>query len=166
VGDRPVNLTRSWRLAVGLALLGGMGNGCSLLYTKGPPAPCTTSNDSPVADTVLAAASVGAVVAGSIIAHNTSNCGGAWCGLNNGFTGGGILVLGGIGTLVFVPSAITGYERTADCRGWLERNPEPAPHPHPPARQPERSSSVLETAPACPSRGDAPVICARGPLHE
>ena len=164
--------TRSWRVVTALALgvLGAMGNGCSLLYTKGPeprvhpPPACTSSNDAPITDTVLAVVSVGTVVAGSIIAHNTGNCGGSGCGLSNGFTGGGMLVLGGIGTLVFVPSAITGYSRTADCRAWLEENSTHAP-PRPPGPGQSHGSWLLVPPPQCSRRGDAPLLCARGGLQ-
>jgi hypothetical protein len=151
---------------VGLAVLGALSNGCSLLYTKGPepmmrpPPPCTTSNEAPITDTVLAGVSVGMAVAGAIIAHNTSNCGGAWCGLNNGFTGDGLLILGSIGALLFIPSAGVGYGRTAACRDWLEENPQYAPPVRP--GRPQGRSWLLVPAPECSSRGDAPLLCASG----
>src|SRR5512143_1454819 len=157
-GRKPCSLL--WLLAV--AIHGAVSTGCSFIYTKGPqpevqpPPPCTVSNTYPIADTVLAAASVGAVVAGGIVYANSKNCSGFLCGLGHAIAGGGAIVGGAVGTAAFVPSAITGFNRTADCRAWLQANPQYAPPPPPPA---ETSSSLLVPARRCPSQGDAPLRC-------
>ena len=66
----------------------------------------------------------------------------------------GTVIAGLVGTAVFVPSAITGFGRTYDCRAWLEANPQYAPQP-----APSTSSSLLVPARGCPSQGDAPLLC-------
>ena len=155
-----------------VAVHGAASTGCSLIYTKGPqpevrpPPPCTTSNASPYADIGLAVASVGAVVAGSI--QYTRKCTGSGfgdisCGVQQG-TGIGAIVAGGVGTLVFVPSAIVGFMRTADCRAWLQANPQSTPPPPPPPA--ETSSSLLVPVRRCPSQGDAPLRCSSGASWE
>jgi hypothetical protein len=147
-------------MMVAIAVDGAATTGCSLLYTKGPqpemhpPPPCTTSNDAPIADTVFAVVSVG-TVAGGLIAYKNGD-------LGIGLLGAGGAILGGVGTLVFVPSAVVGYNRTAACREWVEKGVKSAPPAHPPARLPPRSSSLLE--PPCSSRGDAPLLCSEGTL--
>ena len=40
-------------LMAALLVQGAVSTGCSLLFTKGPPPPCTTENDLPRADTAL-----------------------------------------------------------------------------------------------------------------
>ena len=156
----------TWMTAV--VVQASMMLGCSLHYTKGPepevhpPPACTESNDAPITDTVLAVASIGIVVAGSIVYSNTKNCGGWLCGYGNQLAGGGAILLGGVGTLVFVPSAIIGYSRTAACRAWLERDPKYAPVRHPRSGQPE-TSSLPAPSPDCHPHGDAPLLCAAGP---
>ena len=76
-------------------------------------------NDAPIADTVLAVASVGAIVGGAVLANHTTDCGGFPCGVSNGLAGDGMIILGAIGTLVFTPSAGVGCENgschTSDC---------------------------------------------------
>ena len=162
---------RSTAAASMLALCAWASTGCSFVYTKGPqpelhpPPPCTTSNVHATADLVLATASVAALVAGSIVYAQgaTSDCSGLGnisCGVEKG-AGIGAMVAGGIGTLVFVPSAIVGYNRTADCRAWLEANPQYAPEPAPPT-----PSSFLVPARRCPAAGDAPRICPAAPPLE
>ena len=152
-----------------IAIQGAGSTGCSLHYTKGPqpdvhpPPACTESNDAPITDTVLAVASIGIVVAGSVLYSNTKDCGGAWCGLGNQLTGGTAIILGGIGTLVFVPSSIIGYNRTASCRAWLDGDPEYSPSRRPGARPAAPSTSLLLPRRECSSRGDAPLLCALGP---
>ena len=154
------------------AVHGAVSTGCSLIHTKGPqpevqpPPPCETSNNLPVADTVLAVASVGAVVAGSVVYSQNAHksCGFDFgCAMTPG-AGIGLVVAGGVGTLVFVPSAIVGFMRTADCRAWLQANPQYAPPPSPPPPSPppppaETSSSLLVPVRTCPIQGDAPLLC-------
>jgi hypothetical protein len=169
VAARDFDSRRSeYRMLLGLLLVisihGAASTGCSLVYTKGPqpevqpPPPCTTSNASPIADTVLAAVSVGAVVAGSILyadaSHNASCSFLCFSGLNQAeeYGGVGAIILGGIGTTVFTISVVNGYGRTADCRAWLEANPQYTP-------QPATSSSLLVPAGRCHPRGDAPLLC-------
>ena len=143
-----MKFTSAWRVVagVGLAILGATGTGCSLHYTKGPR------------NVAAAAVSVGAIVAGSIIASHPQSCGGSSCA----FTGGGLIVLGTIGTLVFLPAAIAGEDLTGDCRAWDEENVPYAPHPPPRERQPQTSSFALALSPTCSTRGDAPLVCAKG----
>ena len=144
--------------------LGAMGNGCSLLYTQGPqpevrpPPSCTTSNDAPITDTVFAVLSVGAVV-GGLIAYKNGDIG-------TGLLGAGGAILGGVGTLVFVPSAVIGYNRTAACRDWIDQGSRYEPPKRLPARPPQASTLLREPAPPCPSRGDAPLLCSKDPLGE
>ena len=138
--------------------------GCSLIFTKGPqpevqpPPPCTTDNGFPIADTVIAVASVAAVVAGAVVYANGTtrhNCG--WfCGFGEEVGGAGAMLIGGIGTVIFTPSAIVGYMRTSDCRAWLEANPQYAPPPSPSTPQ---SSSLLVPPQGCPTLGDVPRMC-------
>ena len=144
-----MKFTSSWRVVagVGLAILGATGTGCSLHYAKGPR------------NVAAAAVSVGAIVAGSIIASHPQSCGG---GSSCGFTGGGLIVLGTIGTLVFLPSAIAGEDLTADCRAWDEENVPYGLHPPQQKRQPQTSSAALALSAKCPTRGDAPLVCASG----
>ncbi len=151
-------------VALMLVVFGFSAAGCSLIYTKGPqpdvkpPPPCTTSNSFPTADAVLAAVSVAAVVAGAVVyaSGTTKQCsGGEWfCGFSEQVGGGGAMVIGGITTLIFTPSAIVGYMRTADCRAWLEANPQYAPPPAPP-----ESSTLAVSLPGCAAPGDAPRVC-------
>jgi hypothetical protein len=127
-----------------------------------PPPPCTSSNEAPIADSVLAAASVGAIVGGGIVANNTKDCGGFPCGAVNGLTGDGMIILGGIGTLLFVSSAITGYGRTAACRDWLEGGGKSVSAT--PSRISWPAGSWLVVPPSgCSNQGDAPLICASRP---
>ena len=146
-----------------LLVVATKGAGCSFVYTRGPqpevqpPPPCTTDNWAPTTDTVIAAVSVAAVVAGAVIyADGMKPCSGFLCQLNEESLGGGAaLVAGGVGTLIFTPSAIVGYRRTSDCRAWLEANPQYAP---PPAPSPP-SSSLLVPSQGCPTSGDVPRVC-------
>jgi hypothetical protein len=141
--------------------------GCSLIFTKGPqpevqpPPPCTTDNGFPVADTVIAVASVAALVAGAVVYVNgmaKHDCGlGSVCQFNEESVGGGAaMIAGGVGTLIFTPSAIVGFNRTSDCRAWLAANPQSAPSPSP---NPPQSSLLLVPAQRCPTSGDVPRIC-------
>ena len=168
---RRLRRTPCWPLLL-LLVAGAASTGCSFVYTRGPqpevqpPPPCTTSNASPTADTALAVVSVGAVVAGSILYSQAtkSNCSSGIadisCNIEQG-AGIGAIIAGGVGTLVFVPSAIVGYNRTADCRAWLQANPEYVPQP-----APSTSSSLLVPTHTCPSRGDAPLLCSSGASRE
>lgn len=151
-----------------VAAHGAASTGCSFIYVKGPqpevqpPPPCTTSNTSPTADITLAVISVGAVVGGAIAYGSSQKQPGGSLGWNAAaaqVAGVGAMALGGIGTAVFVPSAITGFNRTADCRAWLQANPQYAPPLPPPPPPAETSSSLLVPARGCPSRGDAPLLC-------
>jgi hypothetical protein len=154
--------TRSMVTAV-LAISGAGNTGCSLLYTKGPqpelhpPPACTTSNDAPITDTVFAVLSVGAVT-GGLIAYKNGN-------LGTGLLGAGGAILGGVGTLVFTPSAVIGYNRTAACRAWVEGGSKAVPAT--PARAGQSPGYwLLVPAPECSSRGDAPLLCARAPSEK
>ena len=145
-------------LMAALLVQGAVSTGCSLLFTKGPPPPCTTENDLPRADTALLVASVALAVAGGAIARNPQTCTESWCGLGGGATGGGMLIAGGIGSVVFASSAIVGYNRTAGCRE-AEENGLHAQHPPPGARQGVTVALGVVPAPQCSSRGDAPLVC-------
>ncbi len=148
-----------------VALLAWASGGCSLVYARGPqpdmhpPPPCTPSDVHAYADTALAVVSVAAAVAGGIVYANGTKkqcSGGEWfCGMEEQVGGGGALILGGIGTLIFVPSAIVGYNRAASCRAWLQANPQYAPPPAPP-----EASSLLVPSRPCLTGGDAPRLCA------
>jgi len=149
------NTSASWMLAVfGLA-----NAACSLVYTRGPqpevqpPPECTTWNTSPTADTVLAVLSVGAVVAGAFLYADAEHQGGS-ASFDQGLGGVGAMVIGGVGTLVFVPSAIVGYTRTAACRASLEAKPQQPAPPSPPL-----SSLLLVPPQGCPTLGDVPRTC-------
>ena len=154
-----------WLLVV--AVYGAASTGCSFVYTRRPhpevqpPPPCTTDNWAPTTDTVIAAVSVAAVVAGAVIyANGMKPCSGLLCNLNEESVGGGAaLIAGGVGTLIFTPSAITGFGRTADCRAWLQANPQYAPPPPPPPPTAETSSSLFVPERRCSSQGDAPLLC-------
>ena len=106
-----------------------------------PPPPCTTSYIHSIADTVLSAVSVGMTTWAATGFHAEK-------------VRDGTVIAGLVGTAVFVPSAITGFGRTYDCRAWLEANPQYAPQP-----APSTSSSLLVPARGCPSQGDAPLLC-------
>ena len=58
---------------------------------------------------------------------------------------------------LFTSSAIVGFNQTADCRAWLQANPQHAPQP-----APSRSSLLLVPAPTCPIQGDIPLLCSSG----
>ena len=104
--------------------------GCSYALVHGPPSPvesrdgtrevqlkppdCTSSNDVPILDTVLAVPLLGLGAALLIDAAATSPSS-DWFGPTRSqvaAVGAGGLALG----VVFLSSAITGYGRTADCR--------------------------------------------------
>lgn len=142
-------------------------SGCSLIFVKGPqpgvqpPPPCTASNGLPTADAVLAGLSVAALVAGAVVYANgksqeASGCNGGWfCGFGEQVSGGGAMILGGVGTLIFTPSAIVGFNKTSACRASLEAGPQPASLPPAPASP----SSLLAPPRGCPWDGDAPRFC-------
>jgi hypothetical protein len=146
-------------VALVLAMYGAAGTGCSLLFTKGPPPPCTTENDIPRVDTALLVASVALAVAGGAIARNPQTCTESWCGLGGEATGTGMLIAGGIGSVVFASSAIVGYGRTARCREAEEND---ARHPHPRALSSGTSLPSLLPSADCSGRGDAPRVCTSG----
>jgi len=155
---------RSTAALLMLAVFGVASAGCSFIFTRGPkpdvqpPPPCTSDNTYPVADTVLAIVSAAAVVAGAVVYVNGTKqqgCGGWFCGFGEEISGGGAMVAGALGTLIFTPSAIVGFNRTAACRAWLEANPQYAP---PPSPNPPESSLFVMPPPGCPT-GDAPRIC-------
>ena len=108
-------------------MLGGLamaGSGCSLVFTRGPgldrqsPEPCTSSNGYAIADTALAVVSVAAIIGGSVAVAQGSKPGSN--DLGEAVTGLGLIGTGVVGTAIFVPSAIVGYNRAAACRAWLE----------------------------------------------
>jgi len=148
-------------VALALAMFGAANTGCSLLFTKGPPPPCTTSNDAPRADTALVVASVALAVVGGSIARNPQTCTASWCGLGGGVTGSGMLIAGGISSVAFTSSAIVGYRRTAGCR-MAEENPESAQPARSEARPVQALSSLLERRPSCHDSSDAPRLCSSG----
>jgi hypothetical protein len=144
---------------------------CSLIFTKGPqpetkPAPeCTTSVAAPVADTVLATASVVLLGLGvAAIADATAPCKGeAFCGIGSGAgeaVGIGAILVGALSGTLFTTSAVFGYQRTSACRASLEPNALPPSAPAIPA------TSLLPTAPseACTRVSDVPRVCARAIL--
>ena len=143
-----------------LAVLSVANAGCSLIYTRGPqpevqpPPPCTTSYVHPIADTVIAAASVAALVWGSVTYAEEHGKPQPSCFLcyGNEATAVGFMVVGGLSTLVFTPSAVVGYNRTAACRASL------ATKPQQPASPPQ-SSLFLVPQEGCPTSGDAPRVC-------
>jgi hypothetical protein len=151
-------------------LLASTSAGCSFVYVKGPqpdvtpPPPCTTSNTNPTVDTVLASASVIALGVGAVVyaqgKKESSQCSGLVCLPVEEYAGVGAMVAGGIGTLVFTPSAIVGFNRTADCRAWVEANPQYAP---PPVSS-EQPSSLLCRHAAVPRRGCPAALLGRSPL--
>jgi hypothetical protein len=173
---RPVSRKPCRTLLLALLVLhSGATAGCSFIQTKGPqpnvqpPPPCTTDNTWPNVDTGIAVVSVAALVGGAILVAQRppASCSGQiFCGLEQGLTGVGLALGGLVGSAVFIPSAVTGYGRTADCRAWLAANPQFAPQP-PPEPGPSSPSSFLVPAARCPSRGDAPLLClsdaSRGP---
>ena len=141
-----------------LAVLSVANAGCSLIYTKGPqpevqpPPPCTTSVAAPVVDTVLAAASLGLVVAGVVGATKPPAQGFA---PNFEAMDAAAIVTGLVMSTVLIPSAIVGFNRTAACRASLEAKPQLPASPSPP-----QSSLLLVPPRGCPPPGDAPRICA------
>lgn len=146
--------------------------GCSLFLTRGPepevrpPRACTTSSAAPVADTVLAALSLGVAAYGVYGLSSYHSCGvpqGDSCAYNDltAVAAGTIIALGLVSSAVFTSSAVTGYERTAACRESLKA---PAP--------PERPQAAGSSAPGPPSarplcrlEGDAPRACAAGAVQ-
>ena len=156
-----------------LVALAWVTSGCSLIFVKGPqpevqpPPPCTAANDLPAADAVLAGLSMAALVAGAVVYVNgksqeESGCSGRWfCGFGEEVGGAGAMIIGGIGTLVFTPSAIVGFNRTSACRASAKANPQPAPSPPVPAAP----ASRLAPPRGCPSEGDAPRLCANVAAH-
>ena len=156
-----------------LVILAWVTSGCSLIFVKGPqpevhpPPPCTASNNLPTADAVLAGLSVAALVAGAVVYANgksqeASGCNGGWfCGFGDQVGGGGAMILGGVGTLLFTPSAIVGFNETAACRASLETTPQPPSSPPAPASP----SSLLAPPHGCPWDGDAPRLCSTVATH-
>jgi hypothetical protein len=149
--------------ALMLVVFGVYSSGCSLIFTKGPqpevkpPPPCTTDNNMPITDTVIASLSAVALVGGAILLASPApqSCRGTWtCGWAEGFTGAGLVLGGLVGTAIFTPSAIVGYMRTADCRASLGLEPpKPASSPMP------ESSFLLAPQRGCPQAGDVPRLC-------
>jgi len=164
-----------------LVVFGIYSTGCSLMFTKGPqpevqpPPPCTTDNGWPIADTVLAALSVAAAVAGGVLmadynSRPRTTCNpntDPFCALGNGLSqaeqasGIGAVVLGVAGVLAFTPSAVVGFNRTAACRASLESKP----HQTASSALPQ-SSFLLVPERGCPSLGDAPRNCSAVALDE
>jgi hypothetical protein len=115
------------RQALLLPLVGALAmldSGCSLVFTRGPeldrqpPEPCTPSNGYAIADTALALLSVAAIVGGSIAVAQGSKPPSTSPG--EALVGLGLIPAGVIGTAIFVPSAVVGYNRAAACRAWLQ----------------------------------------------
>jgi len=120
-------------LAVFLLLaVAGPLSGCSYAFVHGPGAPgevkldergralppsetCTTSNALPIVDTVLGVPAVGAGLLAFLIA-GSGECNGGWCGVNTEEVAAAGVALAAVGAL-FLASAVSGYGRTADCRG-------------------------------------------------
>ena len=137
--------------------------GCSYIFTRGPsatpsaqqsPEPsrptspeCTSSVAAPVVDTVLAVALTGLGVVGAVAAAEP--CTGEFCGIGKG--GGAVVGIVGVATgLLFTASAVTGYQRTAECRAALESYPLSPPR-----------ASLFPTSPVegCRPVDDAPRLC-------
>jgi len=131
--------------------------GCSLVYTRGPqpsassstsqPEPCTSTNGYAIADTVLAAVFFTALAGGTVALIDSTQKHGGWSGLDEGLTGIGLMVTGFVGTALFTPSAVVGYNRAAACRAW-EALPPPLPTrsgaaPVVPASAPRRERTVV-----------------------
>ncbi len=146
-------------LCTAMALLWGVTNsGCSFIFTRGPepevhPAPpCTTTNDAPAMDTILAVLSLGlfglgmaAVVDGNARSappptRCVDNC---ESGLE-GATGVFGMAVGAALVALFTTSAVVGYQRTAACRAFVQ------------PKAPPVSVSRLE---ACGPVADAPRAC-------
>ncbi len=135
-----VSLSRAVR-AVALAVALSTESGCSWLHVNSPPrgpidatpqVECTSSNESPTADTVwavvLATAGVGLIVAGAASQSHSEPCGpNQWfCGLGESlvspwrtaaFIAGGVSVAGAF-SLGF--SSAYGYSTTGECRDLKE----------------------------------------------
>ena len=111
-------------------------SGCSLVYARGPqtsatpypPEPCTSTNVHAVADTVLAAVFFTALVGGSIALIEGTQKHGGYNGYGEDLVGLGLIGIGSVGTALFTPSAVVGYNRSAACRAW-EAMPPPLPPP-------------------------------------
>jgi hypothetical protein len=152
----------------GVALLVIVTPGCSFVFTRGPqpslPGPpstepskpvaaeCTSSVAAPVTDTVLSTLSVAILVGGvAALATPEPPCT-SFCfrGFNQGVGWTGIIV-GGITSAIFIASAVTGYQRTADCRASLEAG----------ARLPPPRASVPPSIPdeVCRAAEDVPRAC-------
>jgi hypothetical protein len=99
---------------------------------------CALVSGSQSHNAASAVVSVGAIVAGSIIASNPQTCGGSSCE----FTGGGLIVLGTIGALVFIPWLIAHDDRTVDGRAWAAAA-ERCLREHPPVPSPRVCSSRM-----------------------
>jgi hypothetical protein len=152
-------------LRISLAMLFVVASpGCSLIFTHAPaerpPPECATSVAAPVADTVLAAASVALLVAGVAGAstHDPPTCQ-LFCGTEQAL-GWGAVIVGAAAGALFTYSAAEGYQRTSACRAWTA----------PRGQQPW--SVVLPDVPllpalaveACAQVGDAPRVCPRALL--
>jgi hypothetical protein len=133
--------------------------GCSLIFTQAPRTevqptpPCNASVAAPVADTVLAAASVGLIIAGVVVATSCKSG-----GIDNlcfaPLYGLGAVLAGTLTGALFTTSAVVGYERTSGCRALKASEVPPGPV--------TASSRLLLPAPssaACPVSGDAPRMC-------
>jgi hypothetical protein len=141
------------------------GPGCSLILTKGPdpelhpPPECTTSVAAPVADTVIAAASLALAVAAAVVAAPgcpPPNQGGSeFCGFNKlaWFPAGAAAAT----AILFTTSAAVGYQRTSACRASLDPNALPPRGPVAPVTSLHPASPVE----ACPPVGDAPRVCTK-----
>jgi hypothetical protein len=148
------------RISLAMLIL-GVSSGCSLIFTKGPqpemhpPTGCTSSVGAPVADTVLATASVVLLGLGvAAIADSSSSCTGEFCGIGNGAgqaVGVGAVIVGALSGILFTTSAVVGYQRTSACRASLE----------PDALLPRPTASLLPAplVEACAQVDDAPRVC-------
>jgi hypothetical protein len=152
----PFTVRADLRLAL-LTLLPVANLGCSLAFTQAPeldihpPPPCNTYVASPVADTILATASVGFMVFGVVVA--ATPCGGGACYAP--LVGWSAVIAGGLAAAVFTTSAVVGYQRTSGCRALEESKGTPPSAPGMP------SALLLYESPleACVPKGDTPRQC-------
>jgi hypothetical protein len=148
------------RRTAALTLLGVLSQGCSFLFTKAPqpnglPSPqCSDSYAAPIADTVVTALSVAAIVAGSIVDADAHHCGSGSCVEANQLAGTTAILAGAVGVLLFTPSTVLGYSRTSACRAWLEGDDSPRP-----GRASDARSALLVLPPKCSQGSDAPLRC-------
>lgn len=152
------------RVLLGTLIL-AVGPGCSLIFTRGPdpeaqpPPECTTSVAAPVADTVLAAASLGLVVAGLTQPAPKCQPGEFLCGLGQQTSWAAAVIIGAVTGVLFTSSAVVGYVRTSACSKFMEKQGSSPSTPVEPPKSLLKHGSVQ----ACEAVGDAPRACRRVP---